>query len=99
MNDFFSKKTVVTALIAVLIALILAILSAVSGGRISPVGSLINIISEPVQSVASSVSEYFGKKADRALRYDEMEKEIEELRYELSVARQALRENSAIEKE
>ncbi len=99
MNDFFSKKTVVIALIAVLIALVLAILSAVSGGRISPVGALINIISEPVQNAVSSVSDYFGEKADRALRYDELEKENESLRYELSVARQALRENSAIEKE
>lgn len=99
MNDFFSKKTVVTALIAVLIALILAILSAVSGGRISPVGSLINIISEPVQSAVSAVEDFFGERAARATRYDELEAENENLRYELSVARQAIRENSAIEKE
>lgn len=99
MNDFFSKKTVITALIAILIALILAILSAVSGGRISPVGSLVNIISEPVQSAVSAVGDFFGERAARATRYDELEAENETLRYELSVARQAIRENSAIEKE
>lgn len=99
MNDFFSKKTVVTALIAVLIALVLAILSAVSGGRISPIGSLVNIISEPVQSAVSAVGDFFGERAARATRYDELEAENENLRYELSVARRAIRENSAIEKE
>ncbi|MBE6966616.1 MAG: rod shape-determining protein MreC [Ruminococcaceae bacterium] len=99
MNDFFSKKTVVTALVAVLIALILAILSAVSGGRISPVGSLVNIISEPVQSAVGAVTDFFGERAARATRYDELEAENETLRYELSIARQAIRENSAIEKE
>ncbi|MBQ4316133.1 MAG: hypothetical protein IJC42_02420, partial [Oscillospiraceae bacterium] len=72
MNDFFSKKTVVTALIAVLIALILAILSAVSGGRISPIGSLVNIISEPVQSAVGAVTDFFGERAARATRYDEL---------------------------
>lgn len=99
MNEFFSKKTVVIILIAVLISLILAILSAVSGGRISPVGSLINIISEPIQSVTSGVSEYFSDKADRAMRYDEMEKENERLREELELVKQALRENEAMGKE
>lgn len=99
MNEFFSKKTVVIILIAVLISLVLAILSAVSGGRISPVGSLINIISQPIQSASNSVTEYFSDRADRALRYEELEEENERLREELSVVKRALRENEAMTKE
>lgn len=99
MSDFFSKKTVVVILIAVLISLILAILSAVSGGRISPVGSLVNMIAEPVQSAMSSVKGYFSDRADRALRYDEVEAENQKLREELALVKQALRENEAMGKE
>ncbi|MBQ6902833.1 MAG: rod shape-determining protein MreC [Oscillospiraceae bacterium] len=99
MNGFFSKKTVVVILIAVLISLILAIMSAVSGGRISPVASLVNIISEPLQKACGAVTDFFSDRADRALRYDELEKENQKLREELSLLRQALRENEAMEKE
>lgn len=99
MSDFFSKKTVIVILVAVLISLILAILSAVSGGRISPVGSLVNIIAEPVQSAISGVEEYFSDRADRALRHDEMEAENKKLREELALVKQALRENEAMGKE
>ncbi len=99
MDGFFSKKTVVTILIAVLIALILAILSAVSGGRISPIGSLINIVAKPLQSMSASVSEYFEERADRALRYDEVEKENETLRQEISALREEVRNREAMEQE
>ena len=95
MNEFFSKKTVIVFLVAVLLALILAILSVVSGGKISPIGSLVNIITKPIQSGISNVTEYFSDRADRALRYDEMEKENEKLREELSVVKQALRKREA----
>jgi len=99
MNGFFSKKTVVTILIAVLIALTLAILSAVSGGRISPIGSLINIIARPIQSVSESASEYFENRADRIFRYEEMEKENEELKRLVASLREEVRNRDAMEKE
>lgn len=99
MNGFFSKKTVITILVAVLIALILAILSAVSGGRISPVGSLVNIFAKPLQSAGESISGYFENRADRAFRYDEMERENEKLKEEISSLRAAVRERDAMEKE
>ncbi|MBR5543028.1 MAG: rod shape-determining protein MreC [Oscillospiraceae bacterium] len=99
MNGFFSKKTVVTILLAVLISLVLAILSAVSGGRISPASAVVNIISEPLQTLGASVSEYFSERSARALHYEDMKKENEELRRELSIIKEALREREAAEKE
>lgn len=96
MDGFFSKKTVVIILIAVLIALILAILSAVSGGRISPIGSLVNIVSEPIQSVSTSVTEYFSARTERALEFEKLKEENEKLREELAVLRRAMRENAAM---
>ncbi len=99
MNGFFSRKTVIIFLIAVLTALILAILSVVSGGKISPIGSLINIISEPIQSISASVSGYFEEHADREQYYDNLKRENEKLRNELAAALQAVRENEAISKE
>ena len=96
MNGFFSKKTVVIILIAVLISLMLAILSAVSGGRISPIGSLINIVSAPVQRVSESVTEFFSARTERALEFDRLKEENRQLREELAVLRRAMRENSAM---
>lgn len=99
MNGFFSKKTVITILAAVLTALVLAILSAVSGGRISPVGSFVNIIVKPLQSLGTTISEDFRDRADRALYYDDMKKENEELKKELAILREEVRRRDAIEKE
>ena len=96
MDGFFSKKTVVIILIAVLIALILGILSAVSGGRISPIGSLVNIVSEPIQSVSTSVTEFFSARTERALEYESLKAENQELREEIAVLRRAMRENAAM---
>lgn len=99
MNGFFSKKTIVTILVAVLIALTLAILSAVSGGKISPVGSLLNIIAKPFQSAGTSISNFFEDKANRSLRYDEMEKENAELKQRIAGLEAELRERDSMESE
>lgn len=99
MNGFFSRKTVVIILVAILISLLLAILSVVSGGRISPVGSFINIISEPIQGLFTSVSDFFSEHSDREGYYENLEAENERLRSELADALQAVRENEAMGKE
>lgn len=99
MNGFFSKKTVITILVAVLIALVLAILSAVSGGKISPVGSLVNIIAKPFQSAGTAITDFFEDRAARSLRYDDMEKENEELRNKVAELETTVREREAMEKE
>ena len=99
MNGFFSKKIVVTFLIAVFIALVLAILSAVSGGRISPIGSVVNIVAKPLQSASTSVSDYFKNRTDRALHYDELEQENTKLREEIFALREEIRSREAMEKE
>lgn len=99
LNGFFSKKTVVTILVAVFISLILAIMSAVSGGRVSPIGSLINIVAKPLQSMSENVSEFFSARADRALRYEEAQKENDRLRREVIALREEVRIREAMEKE
>lgn len=99
MNKFFSRKTIIIFLSAVLTSLILAILSVVSDGRISPIGSLINAISKPLQSVSSSISGFFDKNINREEYYDNLETENEKLRNDLAAALQSVRENEAMGKE
>lgn len=99
MNGFFSKKTVITILVAVLTALILAILSTVSGGRISPVGSFVNIVVKPLQKLGTEIVQDFNDRAERALHYDDMKVEIEELKKEVSALREEVRRRDAIEQE
>ncbi len=99
MKSFFSRKTVAIFLTAILISLILAILSVISGGRVSPVGSLINMISKPIQSISSAVSDFFGEHSDREAYYNNLKSENERLRNELAAALSAVRENEAMGKE
>ncbi len=99
MNGFFSKKTIVTILIAILLAIILAILSAVSGGKVSPVSSLVNIISSPLQSMGNNISEYFSSRSERALRFEELKKENEKLKNDLFIVKDELRRREAESRE
>lgn len=99
MNGFFSKKTVVTILVAVLISLILAILSIVSNGRISPISSLVNIIAEPLQSAGTGIVRFFSDRSERVLHYEVLKEENEALKRELSIVKQGLRDSEAAEKE
>lgn len=99
MNKFFSRKTVIIFLSAVLTSLILAILSVVSDGRISPVGSLINAISKPIQSASTAISGFFDKNVNREEYYSNLEAENEKLRSDLAAALQTVRENEAMGKE
>ncbi|MBE6912774.1 MAG: rod shape-determining protein MreC [Ruminococcaceae bacterium] len=99
MNNFFSRKTIIIFLSAVLTSLILAILSVVSDGRVSPVGSVINAITSPIQGITSSISDFFGMNINREEYYENLEVENERLRNELAAAQQAARENDALGKE
>ncbi len=95
MNSFFSKKTVIIMLVAVFLALVLGILSAVSGGRVSPVSSFVNMISKPIQSVITGVSDFFADKVERATSYDKMKEENKKLKQEVAILSDAVRKSEA----
>ena len=99
MSKFINRKTIIIFLIAVLVSLVLSILSAVSGGRISPLGSLFNMIAKPVQGAATSVGNFFTDMTERNFQYDALKAENEKLREELELAKAAARENDALGKE
>ncbi len=95
MNFFFSKKAVVIMLVAVFLALVLCILSAVSGGRISPVASFVNMISKPIQSAVTGVSDFFSDRVERATSYDKMKEENEQLKKDVAILSDAVRKSEA----
>ena len=55
MKEFFSRSWLVIVLIALLLALIMGICSAVTGGRVSPISQLFNILASPIQSLTTSI--------------------------------------------
>ena len=99
MNGFFSRQVVVIILIAVLLCLFLGILSAVSGGRVSPIGSLVNMLTSPIQKAISSSSEWFSGISARISENDRLAQENDELRKELALVKDALRSNENMGKE
>ncbi len=96
MNGFFSRRAIVVILAAVLLCLLLAILSAVSGGRVSPIGSLFNMITSPIQGAISGVSDWFTGISDRIDENDKLTEENNRLRREIAILRNAVRENENI---
>ncbi len=95
MNDFFSRRTIIVILTAVLVSLLIMILSAVSSGNISPISAVANVITEPIRGAVSSVSDYFGDWKDKFTRYDEVLAENEELKRKLAISEDKVRKNEA----
>ena len=95
MNDFFSRRTIIVILTAVLVSLLIMILSAVSSGHISPISAVANVITEPIRGAMSSVSDYFGDWKDKFTRYDEVLAENEELKRKLAISEDKVRKNEA----
>ena len=80
MKDFFSRSWLIVILAAVLLALIMGICSALSGGRISPISNLFNILATPLQSASTSISNGVGGFFEKLTDYDKLDAENEELR-------------------
>ncbi len=99
MDGFFSKKAIVIILLAVLLCLVLGIMSAVSGGRVSPIGSLVNMLTSPIQSAITGISDKFSDMSSRMEENDRLTKENAELRSEIALLKNALRENESMGKE
>ncbi len=99
MGEFFSKKSIVIILIAILLALVFGILSVVSAGRVSPVASFVNMLTTPIQSGISAVADFFSDFSDRMTRYDEVLEENEKLKSEISILRDELRSLGGIDAE
>lgn len=92
MKEFFSRSWLVIVLIAVFLALVMGICSALTGGRVSPISQLVNILASPIQSLTTSISEgvdgYFEKLND----YEILEAENEELKKTLADTEKKLRD-------
>ena len=99
MKDFFSRSWLIVILAAVLLALIMGICSALSGGRISPISNLFNILATPLQSASTSISNGVGGFFEKLTDYDKLDAENEELRKKLAKSEQALRgaQNAVLE--
>lgn len=99
MKDFFSRNWLVVVLIAILLSLVMAICSALSGGRISPVSQLVNILASPLQNLTSSISGGIGGFFEKLSDYDELMAENEELRGRIADSEQKARQwqNAALE--
>ena len=101
LKEFFSRRWLIVVLAAVLLCLVMAIFSALSGGRISPVSNLINMLATPLQKAASSVGTGVSDFYQKLTEYDERKKENESLREQLAESERARRdsENAARENE
>ena len=86
-------------LVAVLLCLIMGIFSALSGGRISPVSNLVNILTTPIQKAVSGIGDSVSGFYQKISEYDQMKAENESLRQTLSDTEKKLRDAEKASKE
>ena len=92
MKEFFSRSWLTIVLIAVLVALIMGICSAVTGGRVSPISDLFNILARPLQSLTTSITEGTSGFFEKLNDYEKLEAENDELRKTLADTEKKLRD-------
>lgn len=99
MKDFFSRRWIIIILAAVLLCLIMAIFSSLSGGKISPISNIINILTTPIQRMVSGIANGIDEFTQKLSDYNELEAENEDLRAKLADIDKKLRsaENAAKE--
>lgn len=81
----------VILLVAILISLVTGIFSSLSGGRVSPISNMINILTTPIQKGISSVSDGVQGFFARITEYEEIKVENKDLKDKLSEAENQLR--------
>ena len=79
-------------ILALLLALIMGICSAVTGGRVSPISQLFNILASPIQSLTTSISDGVDGFFEKLNDYEELEAENEKLRESLAETDKKLRD-------
>lgn len=92
MKDFLSRRWLVILLVAVLLSLIMGILSALSGGRISPISSFVNILTAPLQQGITSISNSIKSGSDYLFRFNELSEENKQLREENAELKRKIRD-------
>ncbi len=77
----------------------MGIFSALSGGRISPVSNLVNILTTPIQKAVSGIGDSVSGFYQKISEYDQMKAENESLRQTLSDTEKKLRDAEKASKE
>ena len=99
MKDFFSRRWLTILLVALLICLVMSIFGALSGGRISPLTNIVNILTTPIQKVVDSIGESVSSVYDHWTGYDKLLAENAELKNKLSETQRSLRDAEKADKE
>ena len=101
MKQFFRQNGFLLLLIGALLSILLGLTSALMGGDADPLSNVFRVITTPVRSGVSAVTERVEGVWDFLFHYDEMQQELEDLRLQVAqmeqLARQgedALRENA-----
>lgn len=92
MKEFFSRRWIVILLVAILLSLIMGILSALSGGRISPISSFVKILTTPIQQGITGISNSIKSASDHLFKYNELFEENKKLREEASELRSKIQD-------
>ena len=81
MKGFFRNNGGLLVVAAVLLAALLAILSAITGAN--PITNALQVITRPVGSLTSGISNWFQGQHDRLTGYDQLLEENEKLKLDL----------------
>lgn len=89
MKDFLRKNGILLVVIAILLAILLGIIVSVLG--YNPISGILNTLGTPFRAVSTAITNWSEDRYDRAFRYEQLEKENEELRRRLAELEEAAR--------
>lgn len=80
MKDFLRQNGILLLVIAFLLSVLIGVLSFVMGGQADPLSNLVNTVVTPVRSGVSAAADWLEGVYGYVFRYDDMERELTELR-------------------
>ncbi len=92
MKDFFHNNGILLLVIAVLLALIILVASVLLGGVADPVSNVTGAVTTPVRNALNSLAGWISERYDQSFRYEELERENEQLRRRIAEMAEAMRQ-------
>lgn len=99
MKDFFRQNGILLLVIALLLSVLIGVLSFVMGGKADPLSNFINTVTAPVRGGIAAAADWVEGAYGYVFHYDEMERELKELRAKVGELEEQVRQGEEASRE
>lgn len=99
MKDFLRQNGILLLVIALLLSILIGVVSFVMGGEADPLSNLVNTVTAPVRSGIAAAADWVEGAYGYVFHYDEMERELTELRTRVGELEEQVRQGEEASRE